>query len=301
MIITDPKKLSLPQQVQKNKEDIEDIRNIIDGLDVEDNVVVVNNISQILTAEELEAIKQPVAFIVYNNHLYLKGKATSTTAYFDIVFSITFSTAITFESSEIQVQLSNGALSIVNNTVSTYSATQIDIQLGLKADKTYVDSNFAKLSGANFTGEITSPSIVETMSGYSFLKADSNAERLINYIYAGICKNGNKLTFVINAETTRLASITSDNIVLGRFVVPVSVGNLLFPSTTIGLSNVLKLGRIYAGSSFYQGIEIPYVIYKTSSNTIEVRLYSPNSSMDLNTLYNLRLEATFLLNDNLAS
>ena len=88
MIITDPKKLSMPQQVQKNKEDIEDIRKIIDGLDAEDNVVIVNDISQILTAEELEAIKQPVAFIVYNNHLYFKRSETSTTAYFDVVFSI---------------------------------------------------------------------------------------------------------------------------------------------------------------------------------------------------------------------
>lgn len=292
MIITDPKKLSMPQQVQKNKEDIEDIRKIIDGLDVEDNVVVVNDISQILTAEELEAIKQPVAFIVYNNHLYLKGKTIDTTAYFDIVFSITASTVITFESSEIQVELSNGALNLVNSTVSTYSETQIDNKLSLKANITYVDNNFASLSGANFTGAITAPSIIENMSGYSIKNVNAIVDEMI---YASVCKNGNKITFVIFGTITPVAQ-TNYNIV--QFTIPEAVGEKLYPFTSGAVVNLLEVKN---ASCFTDSTSITDAIMrvrKESNTTITFELRA--QSLTANTQYHLRFECTFLLSENLA-
>lgn len=296
MIITDPKKLSMPQQVQKNKEDIEDIRKIIDGLDVEDNVVVVNNISQILTAEELEAIKQPVAFIVYNNHLYFKRSETSTTAYFDVVFAININTVITFESSEIQVELSNGALGIVNSTVSTYSETQIDNKLSLKANITYVDNNFASLSGANFTGAITAPSIIENMSGYSFNAVEQLAHNTKTILYVGAVKNGNKLTVVV---FERVNLIDNTQITLGEVIIPQEVADKIIP-TDVGDGNNLLDSRqlIVIGNSVTdQSSQLGFCV-KAYGHYL--RFFCSAAGLTLNKNYHIRYELTFLLSDSLA-
>lgn len=291
MIITNPKKLSMPQQVQKNKEDIEDIRKIIDGLDVEDNVVVVNNISQILTAEELEAIKQPVAFIVYNNHLYFKNKTTSTTAYFDVVFSIALSTVITFESSEIQVELSNGALGIVNSTVNTYSQTQIDNKF---ATITYVDNNFAKLTGANFIGEITAPSIVQTMgAGYSYL---NNPATDINAIYVGCVRNGNKLTAVWFMALTA-TDTTYSGAKLGDLNLPSEVLNKLYPFTLSGNDTLLDVKILPLFYEYNQKVDANLILQKYTGSIVP-RIYV--SGLTVGKTYLMRYEATFLLSDNLA-
>lgn len=297
MIITDPKKLSMPQQVQKNKEDIEDIRKIIDGLDVEDNVVVVNNISQILTAEELEAIKQPVAFIVYNNHLYFKNKTTSTTAYFDVVFSISGSTVITFESSEIQVGLSNGALGIVNSSVSTYSKTEIDTKLSEKADKDYLDNGFLKLSGGTLTGPFSGPSIIEIMNGYSFTKEGSGDGFDIEYIYAGASKTGNKLTLVVAFNITKTSDADYHK-VIGSYTIPGDVFNRLYPTTIDGraILDIKVAGAFETQQSF---ISIPYGFEKRTNN-VALRLYNARGLLTTNTKYFIRAECTLLLSDNLA-
>lgn len=293
MIITDPKKLSMPQQVQKNKEDIEDIKKIIDGLDVEDNVVVVNDISQILTAEELEAIKQPVAFIVYNEHLYFKNKTTSTTAYFDVVFAISGSTVITFESSEIQVGLSNGALGIVNSTVSTYSKSEIDTKF---ATKTYVDTNFAALTGANFTGPITAPGITENMSGYSFT-APSVSGLVFSNLYANVIKNGNKITFVIAGNVKKTDGDIPGRSVFGRFTIPSSIGTQLYPSE-IGGEEFLDARDISFFSTWANSVGGKGTITKNSNVLITFSIY--HGSLVVDTTYYFRYESTFLLGDNLA-
>lgn len=299
MIITDPKKLSMPQQVQKNKEDIEDIRKIIDGLDAEDNVVIVNDISQILTAEELEAIKQPVAFIVYNNHLYFKRSETSTTAYFDVVFSIVLSTVITLESSEIQVELSNGALGIVNSSVSTYSTTQIDNKF---AEKTYVDTNFAKLSGADFTGEITAPSIIEQSLEYTFdiIPGRIPSGLTFNAVYAGVCKTGNKITLVLFAEIKRTASIDPGYIDFGlKFVLPRSVADRIYPYSLSGLDNVVDNINVSMFSSYSSSVSKPVIMLKSSDTNFFLNIYGLDT-LTLDTKYCFRIETTFLLSDNLA-
>ena len=205
-IITDPQKLSMPEQVQQNKDDIENIYKIIDGLDSLDNVVEVPNMSYILTAQELEAIQQPVAFILYNNQVYLKKKIESGIAYFDVVFSITAGTTITFNSSEIQVSLSNGALSLVNNTSQTYSKTQID----LKADITYVDAQLAlkaNLSGANFSGAVSAPTLKQSNANWASSadtwSFDSNNYSIEN-IYSRCEEINNILYAIVNVKITRI-------------------------------------------------------------------------------------------------
>lgn len=295
-IITEPKKLSMPQQVQKNKEDIESIFKKIDGLDAMDNVVVVPDISYILNADELKSVRQPVAFIVYNNNVYLKRKEESNTAYFDRVFSIALSTVITFNSEEIVVDLTNGALGINNTSVNTYSVSQIDTKFATIA---YVDSALASkasLGGANFTGAITAPSIIENMSGYSFTKVADDQYNTTVPLFAGACKNGNKLTlvyfFILNVITARRTFS------VGNFYIPTEVGTKLVPVSIGGDTNKLYFNQLWCATSYNAGVATNCWIDKVSNGRI---VFSMNSnSLADNTTYVCRFEATFLLSENLA-
>ncbi len=291
--------LTLPEQVGKNAKDIDNLKKIIDGLDTVDNVVVVPDISHIMTAAELESVKQPVCFIIYNNHIYLKRNEQSGLAYFDVVFSIIAGTVITFESSEIQVNLSNGALGIVNSTVSTYSQAQIDTLVGAKANVTYVDSQLAlkaNLSGANFTGAITAPSIIEDMNGYSYTPQTGSFTMSDSYVSA--CKNGNKLTLVVAGVFTPSTSF-SGYIGIGDFTIPQDIGALLVPLSIGGLTYVLDVKSAEMFSSISSSVAVKYRTDKVNNTKLTILLDASN--VVANTAYVFRYEVTFLLSGNLAS
>ena len=161
---------NMQEQVAYNSEQIKKIFETLDGLNVQDNVIVVPDMSYILSQEELEIVNKEVAFIVYNNQLYIKKTQSASSAYFDIVFTITSGAAITFNSKEIEVTLSNGALGLTTLTESTYSTTQIDNKVSPKADKTYVDAQLAlkaDLAGADFTGAVTAPTFEQSQANWS--------------------------------------------------------------------------------------------------------------------------------------
>ena len=150
------------------------------------------------------------------------------------------------------------------------------------------------------SGNITAPSIIENMSGYSFTPTASTEQFTINVVYAGICKNGNKLTYVIFASITRLASVTGDNISLGKFNIPASVGAKLYPYTISGISNVLmnRLENLASGYKDYE--EVPSLVFKISGVQIGANLYDVNAKLTQDTEYIVRQEVTFLLGENLA-
>ena len=79
MIITEPKKLSLPQQVEKNRLDIQDLMAaaIILG-----SIIEIDDLSHILTTEELVLANRPVSFIAYNNEVYAKSWTDNSYIYF---------------------------------------------------------------------------------------------------------------------------------------------------------------------------------------------------------------------------
>ncbi len=295
---------NLQEQVGYNTQQIEKIFEILDGLNVQDNVVIVPDMSYILSEEELEIVNKEVAFIVYDNQLYIKKGQDASLAYFDIVFTISGSTTvISFNSKEIQVTLSNGALGIVVSSASTYNQTQIDSLLSAKASITYVDSQLASglalkanLSGANFTGAITGPSIVENMSGYSFTKNASDTDKELDYLYAGVVKNGNKLTFVIFVKVTRKASIGVNSISLGSFTIPSAVGQNLHPYQ----GNWLNVLNVFASDTYVSGVEVPVLVTKGSNTSVSAQLNLVNTKLTQDTVYLVRLEQTFLLSDNLA-
>ena len=286
---------SLPEQVAENAKNIKTISEILDGLNIQDNLVVIADLSQILTRSELDIVERPVAFLYYGDQLYIKKNEVGGSAFFNVIFSISGSTVISFASKEIEVNLSTGALALTTSTVSTYSKDEID---SLFYDKTYIDTQLASkadLSGANFTGNITAPSIIENMSGYSFAKQTNLADATLEYKYVGVCKNGNKITFVLFAKINFSVLPISGIFNLGSFYIPGSVGTKLFPFSGSDLS--------YDECLFYSAYNIKAtvntIMKKTTDQIVFPQFYS--AGLSVNTDYYLRYEKTFLLSENLAS
>ena len=142
---------------------------------------------------------------------------------------------------------------------------------------------------------ITGNSIIEIMSGYSFVQPSATGYTF-EVVYAGVVKNGNKLTLVEAVKITKGALANDNNPAIGRFVVPADIANALYP-TNIGGDNVLDVRQLNA--------------YLNKDNSVDARAYMTKSytteSMIVNTYnmvqdstYFVRYEVTFLLSDNLA-
>ena len=206
--------------------------------------------------------------------------------------------------------LSNGE-TVDAGLVKSVSSFSIDASQHLIV--TYVDGSTEDL-GAIFSGNIsisgnltvsggiagnaiTGDSIIENMSGYSFI-ASTEADVTFNYIYVGAVKNGNKLTTVIYAQIN--LSTTSNNFaLLGRIKVPSSIYNVLYP-TNIGGNQVLdhKKLTVITSTSLINSIDINAYIAKYSDN---LNLFVERKGLSANVDYLVRYETTFLLSDNLAA
>ena len=287
---------SLPEQVAENAKNIKIILEILDGLNIQNNLVVIADISQILTRSELDIVERPVAFLYYGDQLYIKKNEVGGSAFFDVIFSISGSTVISFASKEIEVNLSTGALSLTTSTVSTYSKSELDTLLSAKSDITYVDAQLAgkaDLSGANFTGDITANSIIENMSGYS-ISLGTNANYTYEKIYCGVVKNGNKLTIVLAINFTKDDASAASNPTLAIINLPSGVASKLF-NTNIGGYNLLDVKENFLWSSINSNVSAKMWMSK-ESNSIRCA-FTSTGNMVVGTKYYVRYETTFLLSD----
>lgn len=143
--------------------------------------------------------------------------------------------------------------------------------------------------------------VIEVMTGYSFEQITPSTEFTLELIYAGVVKNGNKITFAVAANVTRTATVTA-NLKLGRFKIPANIGALLYQSL-IGSYEYLDVKKVPVAAQGWQISQIDAFMQKLSNETIEVVL--PNTSglsdLTLDTKYYTRYEATFLLSENLAA
>ena len=292
---------SLPEQVAENAKNIKTILEILDGLNIQDNLVVIADISQILTRSELDIVERPVAFLYYGDQLYIKKNEVGGSAFFDVIFSISGSTVISFASKEIEVNLSTGALSLTTSTVSTYSKSELDTLLSAKSDITYVDAQLAgkaDLSGANFTGAITAPSIIENMSGYSVVFPKISVfQTSTQEAYCGICKNGNKITFAVSGQITPSENISSgSDMTLCSFTIPSAVGEKLIPFAGGQRLSYKSVKCFYSSTN---SVEITFIMTKTSNTSFYITCITTSTLSDSN-VYSFRYEETFLLSENLA-
>lgn len=143
--------------------------------------------------------------------------------------------------------------------------------------------------------------VVENMTGYSF-SAPSNPIVTTEIIYAGIVKNGNKLTLAIALNLTRTASDAPSYINLGDFYVPTDIANKIY-SSYIGDINFVDVQRVNILDSFIGSKEIVAYTQKFEPQRLGIGSYLgvADNVMALNQKYYVRYECTILLSDNLAA
>ena len=149
------------------------------------------------------------------------------------------------------------------------------------------------------SGNITAPSIIETMSGYSWTKITTQYDW--DDIFVGVCKNGNTLHIVLFGSLN-IDTISDTYIDLGYIQVPSSIADKLYPYNITGYSSILdnKLINLNDGTSIYNYIEGAVLVVTKDTNKIRFRLRN-FSGITLSNPYYFRIEETFLLGDNLAS
>lgn len=177
-----------------------------------------------------------------------------------------------------------------DTTLSTYLANMSSAAIGAIAGQSIAPANVAA------TGNITANSIIENMAGYSFNKSTSTAATTYDYIYAGIVKNGNKLTAVLALNVTKTSNAEAN---IGVFNIPYAVAQKLIPTEIGGNTPFLARGTISVFQEDNIQRNIDYYVFKDSSTSFYIAIYTNN--LDVGKKTYVRFEFTFLLSDNLAA
>lgn len=304
---------NLQEQVGYNTECIKKLDEYLDGIRVEDKLVVIESDSGTFTDEELVTLSGPLAFISNGSRVWMKDSETLVEFVYkaiDIKADEVGNAYFNIGGSKIVVNRETGAYNTSSDTIiKTYSKDQIDSIIAnimdVKADKSELTAGLAlkaNVAGQAFTGAITAPSITEDMNGYGITKNTPPTDVTYDFIYGGIVKNGNKLTCacVVNVNSTsEIGKLTAMNIC--DFVVPSDVASKLYGFDIGSTTGCLGAN---ASVSFFEGTisftSARMVFLKRSTNHIRCLCY-PETALSADVDHLLRFEITFLLSDNLAS
>lgn len=145
----------------------------------------------------------------------------------------------------------------------------------------------------------TTKPIVQTMDGYSFV--DGSVTGFEN-TYASVCRNGNKLTFVVAGNVTK-SDDTPYNAYICKFKVPNTLMEKLFPLyegtssidvKVVGYFDTEGLGNAPTNKSM--------ILYKDAvNNELNLQVIGLSSGLTNTKTYIFRYEVTILLSDNLIS
>lgn len=234
-----------------------------------------------------------------------KGNAT-------LSFSITFADGETLESGDIvlqqgesvdQARIASGVLQLhlTNGTWLTAGNIKPVSNFSINADQhlivNYQDSTSQDLGAiyngnVNVDGNFTANSIIENMNGYAFNKGFTG----IDIQFAGVVKNGNKLTFAIAGRFNGTQAIAAYGTgVLGTFTIPSEVGQKIYPI----LENRVSFQKLIAYTDIYTNREIIAFMGKDSSSSFTVQ-FATITEIPADYKGAFRYEETFLLSDNLA-
>lgn len=208
-------KRNLQEQVGYNSEQIDKIFELLDGLNVQDNLIKLTASSGTLTAEEMDVVSKDVAFIIYNNNLYIKT-TTSATEYTFKQVALSASDQGTYnilQSFRIVITRANGAYLYSSNTVlSLYNKAEMDYLLSGKADngdsytKAEADALLAQkasLTGASFTGPVTATTFKQSQYNYSrSFNLTSTSSITVDNIYNRFVEINNVLHIIVNMTLT---------------------------------------------------------------------------------------------------
>ena len=175
--------------------------------------------------------------------------------------------------------------------LAAYLADMSSAAVGAIAGQDIAPANVAA------TGNITSPSIIETMTGYNASSLNAN----VTYNYLGVVKNGNKLTIAMFIEYQPSSDVgVNIPINLGYITLPSSVANKLATTTIQGVNNICNVKEIDAYYGLADSQVANLVIYRFGS-TLDLKVSPKGSAFITSRNYLMRIEVTFLLSDNLAA
>ena len=129
-------KRNLQEQVGENMRQIGLIWQKLDGLDVYDNVIIIEDLSN-LNEEQLAIVARPVSFIVYQDVVYVKKGNVGAYAVFSPYYSIEADEYITIKSSELKVQFPLGEVTISNLEFELYDKNEVDALIAEVYPKIY--------------------------------------------------------------------------------------------------------------------------------------------------------------------
>lgn len=138
LVIGNKKFRNLPEQVGFNTEQIEEIQKQLDGMVVEDHLVVLASSSGTLTEEDLNVLDAPLAFVSYNEKLYIKTLETLSQIVFkscELVADEIGGAYYDLGQSTVIITISTKTYAVSTNQIlNVYSKDQID---ALILSKTY--------------------------------------------------------------------------------------------------------------------------------------------------------------------
>ena len=203
----------------------------------------------------------------------------------------------------------DGDLSVTGNIATDSMTPKTGSAITIDGDLDVSDGNISLNDGAVSTPILTSPNssieaqkpVIENMTGYTATFRDLTASNLtIEGVYAGVSKNGNKLSIVLAFNVTRTDDATDDAKTFAEITMPASIGANLY-TTPIGGSNILLADIMHLTAQVYSdGTNKPYGIWKQSNSRIDYSCFNL-SNLPLNTKLYCRIETTFLLSENLIS
>lgn len=144
--------------------------------------------------------------------------------------------------------------------------------------------------------------IIENMSGYSAELDNTLSEYFEKEnVYTSVVKTGNKITFVCAFKVTRKASFTGTDLSLAKFTIPSNIGSKLYPVSLAGYNSGIAFSSITAMNQYKSGVDIYGLVEKNNNTQLTIYIVAKNNLDDLtlDTSYYVRVEATFLLSDNL--
>ena len=192
-----------------------------------------------------------------------------------------------------EAELADGALDEqVSDAVDAYLVEN-------PVDITALEGQDISCNSVDADATITGAEIVEKMSGYSFTPETTELTPAgITLVFAGVVKNGNKITFAIAGKFAPTADLTiAQGISLGSFTIPSDIGSKLYPLK----GSYLGYGSVVLAHNSASIMNKQFGVYKGSNTSIRINLYNANTDYVNGNEYAFRIEVTFLLSENLIS
>lgn len=157
----------------------------------------------------------------------------------------------------------------------------------------------------NIDGNLTANSIIENMPSRDYYLGAVSDGPNITLTYAGICKNGNKITFVAAGRVKRPMGESwygYTTLKAIEFRMPASVGSKIYPMGAGEGSTIVAGKKISALYSYDKYATLNTTMTKNADISLTLTIYGTSDDIfEEEKDYAFRYEETFLLSDNLIS